>query len=176
MWLGPKVTRPVDHLGRYTRVAPLRAYRKTIQFRLLFRLIRSPEVPQNSFQPDTLFLFQSGIRLDFWRNFGTLHWNQPLGRSTQTARADLFFLYQFEPRVLIWLVHSFAAYKLWVVSLFAPKPWSLSLSSFPSSSPTKPWQTLESSWTSLSNLLSWTSISQNQKRKRFGNFKELKVV
>ena len=33
-------------------VAPLRAYRKTIQFRLLFHSIRSPKTPQNSFQPE----------------------------------------------------------------------------------------------------------------------------
>ena len=32
-------------------VAPLRAYRKTIQFRLLFHSIRSPKTPQKSIQP-----------------------------------------------------------------------------------------------------------------------------
>ena len=49
-----------------TRVAPLRAYWKTIQFRLKFRLIRSPETPWKPIQPDTKIPFQPGIRLDFW--------------------------------------------------------------------------------------------------------------
>ena len=35
-----------------TGVAPLRAYQKTIQFRLKFRLIRSPETPQKPIQPE----------------------------------------------------------------------------------------------------------------------------
>ena len=35
-------------------VTPLRAYRKTIRFRLKFRLIRSPKTPRKAFQPEPL--------------------------------------------------------------------------------------------------------------------------
>ena len=57
------------HWNLETRVAPLRAYRKTIQFRLLFYFIRSPETPQKLIQPQPLHLFQPGVRLDFWAVF-----------------------------------------------------------------------------------------------------------
>ena len=86
-----------------TGVAPLRAYRKTIQFRPKFRLIRSPEAPRKPIQPDTKIPFQPGIRLDFWLSKKFALGNQPLGRIPQTARADLFFCQKFCTRVLFWL-------------------------------------------------------------------------
>ena len=73
-----------------TRVAPLCAYRKTIQFRLKFRSIRSPETPWKAFQPEQGPKIRSGVRLEFCCIFKPPLWNQPLGRKGYTARADSF--------------------------------------------------------------------------------------
>ena len=72
-------------------VAPLRAYRKTIQFRLKFRLIRSPETSRKSIQLEPLQISNLSLRLDSVTVFSLALCIHPLGRILKTARADLFF-------------------------------------------------------------------------------------
>ena len=104
-----------------SRVAPLLAYRKTIQFRLLFRFIRSPKTPQKLIQPQPLHLFQPGVRLDFWAVFEPLLWNQPLGRYRQSARADSK-IPGCSPSVVLYTVGSFVCCFIRDFALFAFSP------------------------------------------------------
>ena len=134
-----------------TRVAPLRAYRKTIQFRLKFRLIRSPKTPQNPFQPDTLVSIPTWLRLDFWRNLKFALGNQALGRNWQSARADLKIA-GWLPRVILSTLGSFFCCFIRDFAASLQTRFSLSLSSFTSSSPLLHSQTLENLHLSHLNL------------------------
>ena len=70
-------------------VAPLRAYRKIIEFRLLFHSIRSPKVPQNPIQPQPYPKSVLVSGWNFWLNFGVALGNQLPERILQSARAEL---------------------------------------------------------------------------------------
>ena len=120
-----------------TRIAPLRAYRKTIKFRLLFHSIRSPKVPQNIIQPQP---YQNPnltpgwiLKEPNWPFFGTKH---PGGCTIRSS--GLNFLCQMLPGVLISAIHSFCRFKLrvWLFSspnheysfsLFSPSSLSFSM-------------------------------------------------
>ena len=130
------------HWNLETRVAPLRAYRKTIQFRLLFRSIRSPEVPQNPFQSDTQKSVPTWLRLDFWRKTKFALGNRALGWNWQSARVDLK-IWGSLPSVILYTLGSFACCFIREFAASLQTRFSLSLSSFTSSSPLLHSKTLE---------------------------------
>ena len=133
------------------RVAPLRAYRKITQVRLLFRSIRTPEEVQKSIQPDPRENFQPDIRLDFCRKFNAALGNQPLGRNLQSARADSIFLDPLTS-VLTTALGSYFCCFIRELAASSQTRISFSLSSFTSSSPLLHSQTLENLHLSHLNL------------------------